>query len=276
MNIFKAIQPSNLLTAYIREYWYFTLDNIMQTSQRMLPSGSVGIYFLLKGTQISSANDIGMPPASYLYGQTTIYDTLSFSGTVSLIAVIFRTAAIHAFFNISPDEMTNQRITLDVCEDNQLVELNKRLPETKNISEAIEYIENYFIKRLQWTDLCNVSRMDAVIRSIHSGIHDVSTLAGKSCLGYKQFKRVFTCNIGLNPKEYIRVIRFRQAIYLLQKRQSININQLAEECGYYDKSHLIKDFKEFSGHSPTGFLSVCEPFSEYHSLFRSVFLDNPL
>ncbi len=242
----------------------------------MLPSGSIGMYFLLNGTQMSSAKDNSMPPDSYLYGQTTEYDTLYFSGTVSLIAVIFRPAAVHAFFNIPPNEMINRRISLDELNDEHLIELNKRLPGAKEIPESIKMIENYLISRLRQADLCNIGRLDTTIQSIRNGTHDVSALAGISCLGYKQFKRVFTRHIGLNPKEYIRITRFRKAIYLLQVNPGMNINQLAEECGYYDKSHLIKDLKEFSGHSPTSFLSVCDPFSDYHYFFRSVFLDNPL
>lgn len=276
MNTFTAIQPSELLAPYIRQYWYLRLENIASTSQRMLPSGTVGMYFLLNGTQITCVKDAGMPPVSYLYGQTTEYDTLSFTGNVKLIAVIFRPAVVHTFFNISPHELTNRRISLDILGDKQLTELNKRLPETIEMAEAIELIENYLINRLRQTDSGNIRRLDTIIQSIHNGTRDVSVLAGISCLGYKQFKRVFTRNIGLNPKEYIRVTRFQRALYLLQVYPGTNINQLAEECGYYDKSHLIKDLKEFSGHSPTSFLSVCDPFSEYHYLFRSVFLDNPL
>ena len=41
--------------------------------------------------------------------------------------------------------------------------------------------------------------------------------------------------------------------------------QLEYECGYYDQAHFIKEFKQFSGYTPTEYRTVCEPYSDFFS-----------
>ena len=94
---------------------------------------------------------------------------------------------------------------------------------------------------------------------------DVNTLAESACLGYRQFKRVFSNYVGMSPKEYYRVVRFQRALYLLQNHPGMEFVDLAYSCGFYDPSHLVKDFKEFTGCSPTQYLSSHSPYSTFFS-----------
>lgn len=98
-------------------------------------------------------------------------------------------------------------------------------------------------------------------------------LTNETCLGYKQFKRLFIENIGLNPKEYIQIRRFSKALNILQVTPKITLTNLAFYCGYYDKSHLIKDFKTLSGYTPTEFILQSDPYSPAISLFQSFFIN---
>ena len=86
-----------------------------------------------------------------------------------------------------------------------------------------------------------------------------------ACLSEKQFSRVFSDNIGLSPKEFSRIIRIQRALSILQNLPRINFAQLAYDCGYTDQSHMIKEFKQFSGYTPKEFLSLYNPFSDYFS-----------
>ena len=94
---------------------------------------------------------------------------------------------------------------------------------------------------------------------------DVYTLVKDACLGYRQFKRIFTEYVGMNPKEYYRVIRFQRILYMLQGNPEMEFTDLSYLCGFYDLSHLVKDFREFSGCSPTQYLSSRSPYSTFFS-----------
>ena len=49
------------------------------------------------------------------------------------------------------------------------------------------------------------------------------------------------------PKLFGRLQRFQRAVAVVQEAPSVDWAQLAVRCGYYDQSHLIRDFGEFSG-----------------------------
>ena len=95
-----------------------------------------------------------------------------------------------------------------------------------------------------------------------------------ACLGYKQFKRIFAEYVGLNPKDFIQITRFRKTFNILQSTPQISISKVAYDCGYYDKSHLIKEFKMFTGYTPTQLLDICDTYTENLSVFNSVFIND--
>lgn len=81
----------------------------------------------------------------------------------------------------------------------------------------------------------------------------------------KQFNRIFSEYVGSNPKEFTRTIRFQRALHILEKQPPISLTALAYQCGYFDQSHLIKDFKALSGYTPTEYLVACPPHTDYFS-----------
>ena len=63
----------------------------------------------------------------------------------------------------------------------------------------------------------------------------------------------FRQHVGLSPKLFARICRFRRATAAIKAAQAPDWAQLALECGYFDQSHLIHDFQEFSGSAPERF-----------------------
>jgi AraC-like DNA-binding protein len=57
--------------------------------------------------------------------------------------------------------------------------------------------------------------------------------------------------VGLSPKSLARVYRFRGALLLLDRANGpVPWAELSEQCGFYDQSHLINEFRRFTGFSP--------------------------
>ncbi|MDP4276428.1 MAG: helix-turn-helix domain-containing protein [Bacteroidota bacterium] len=109
----------------------------------------------------------------------------------------------------------------------------------------------------------NQKRVETAIRLINAGQTDIARLADAACLSTKQFSRVFSEHIGAHPKEYSRTIRFQRALHMLETDQQRSLSALAYDCGYFDQSHMIKDFKALSGYTPGEYLAVCPPHSDY-------------
>lgn len=271
MENFQVIKPSLLLTPYVKQYWFLSVSNIGQGAQRMMPSGNMTLVFN-KGNTIYSSCEETMPPGGYLGGQSTIYKNTYFD-YLNLIIVVFNPIGAKAFFDMPMNEVLEKNIELSLLSDPLLNELERRLLNTEDNHRCVQLIEQFLLKRISQFKTYNYKRLISVMKSICHGENDISKLAQNACLGYKQFKRIFAEYTGLNPKQFIQIHRFSQALHALQTQPALTLNDLAYKCGYYDKSHLIKDIKTFSGYTPNQFLSNSDPYSDYKSLFQSFFVD---
>jgi len=79
-------------------------------------------------------------------------------------------------------------------------------------------------------------------------------LARQAGLSEKRFIDVFSAEVGLTPKLFNRVVRFQRVLSQLDQCSAPNWTQLALNFGYFDQSHLIRDFLAFSGFSPADYL----------------------
>ena len=61
----------------------------------------------------------------------------------------------------------------------------------------------------------------------------------------------FRAQVGLPPKSVARILRFERAEKLLS-RSGARPLEVALACGYFDQSHLIRDFRELAGATPGG------------------------
>jgi AraC-like DNA-binding protein len=74
-------------------------------------------------------------------------------------------------------------------------------------------------------------------------------------LSLRQFRRRCLEESGLTPKRLCRVLRFRHACRIAGGVDRLNWSAIALEAEYFDQSHLIRDFHEFTGHTPMAVFS---------------------
>jgi AraC-like DNA-binding protein len=68
-------------------------------------------------------------------------------------------------------------------------------------------------------------------------------------VGERQLQRSFRENLGISPKNYLRVMRLYKAYQrgLIRKE---NFSNIAYQFGYADPAHFTRDFKDYFGVSP--------------------------
>ncbi|MCD7935411.1 MAG: helix-turn-helix domain-containing protein [Tannerellaceae bacterium] len=271
MDKFQIIQPSALLTPYVKQYWFVRMENVAAGAQRLVPFGCMALTFQRGDTVYSSFKE-----KSYLSGNLQSYTDLFFAGTIDFICIVFQPHGVRAFFDVPPNELPDHPVSLSDMSDPVSETLERQLQDSSDTDICKQLIERFLLCRLSRLHTAQDKRIAYAVRSIHQGETDVRRLAELSCLGYKQFKRIFTEQTGMNPKTYQQIVRFQKLHHLLQQHTGMTLNPLADQCGYYDKSHLIKEVKTFSGFSPTGLQQACDPvYSGYHALFRLAFIDLP-
>jgi methylphosphotriester-DNA--protein-cysteine methyltransferase len=70
----------------------------------------------------------------------------------------------------------------------------------------------------------------------------------------------FKQQVGLGPKTAARLIRFDEVLRRLDERRPLDWGLVAVEAGYADQAHLIRDFRQFTGTTPTEFLPRTLPW----------------
>jgi len=267
MERFLSISPSPLLAPYVKEYWFLSADSIGK--QRAIPSGYAGLIFNRGGDIYSK--EYGLFPNSYLFGQSVKPVNMRFDN-LNIVIVVFQPIGIKMLLNMSGYELKGQNVGVDLLSP-QLKQLEACLLDTLDEQKVVSLIECFLLGCLNRREDYNYKRFISVIQSIETGESNISKLADQACLGYKQFKRLFSEYVGLNPKEFIQINRFSKTLHSLQTSSSVSLNEIAYKCGYYDKSHLIREVKLLSGYTPNEFLSNADPYSDSRSLFQSFFVD---
>ncbi|KLU02836.1 diguanylate cyclase/phosphodiesterase (GGDEF & EAL domain) with PAS/PAC sensor(s) [Rhodopirellula islandica] len=86
----------------------------------------------------------------------------------------------------------------------------------------------------------------------------VSDLAREANLSQSQLHREFTRLFGITPNHYIREVRVGVARHLLETTQEA-VGVIAASTGFYDQSHLTRQFKSSTGITPTEYRRMYSP-----------------
>lgn len=264
MEDFKIIQPAPLLAPYVKHYWLLKTVGDSAASERTVPTGMMSLIFH-RENRLLSIQDNELHPRVFLSGQEKTFADLQYNGQINMISVVFHPVGVRAFFPLPMNKTAGLHLTAGEMEDKDLLALEHSVTSTEDDRMCILLIEQFFLKRLTLLAEHNLKRIETTIRLINSGATDIARLADAACLSPKQFNRIFSEHVGANPKEFSRTIRFQRALHILGNNQQTSLTALAYECGYFDQSHMIKEFKTLSGYTPSEYLAACLPHSDYFS-----------
>ena len=262
MEEFRIIQPTPILAPYIRNYWLLKTACDSPALARTVPTGMMSLIFH-RGNRLLSVHQNEIHPRAFLSGQEKSFADLAYTGQVNMLFVTFHPVGVRAFFNLPMSKINNLRVTAADLEDKEMAQLEHTLTDTEDDDICICLIEQFLFKRLNSLAEYNLRRIDTTIRLINSGQTDIDQLASVACLSTKQYRRIFSEYVGSNPKEFSRTIRFQRALHMLETYPQTSLTALACECGYFDQSHLIKEFKSLSGYTPGEYIIACPPHSDY-------------
>ncbi len=75
-------------------------------------------------------------------------------------------------------------------------------------------------------------------------------------LNRETIHRGLSNEVGLTPKLYCRVLRFQQALGLIHRSTPIEWTDVAVPAAITTRRHLIGDFREFSGLTPSAYVRL--------------------
>ena len=253
----ESIKPTGILSKYIQNYFIVETDNSVDflPKERVYPCGYASMVFHYGSPSKFQKKDSSkyIEPNLVICGQQTNYYDLSLSGKTGMILVVFRPHGVKSFFNFPITELLNENLSLLDLANNEANELVDKLFNAPNNKQRITLLENFLVKRLIHDD--EFGRVEYALEIIENSKGQIKAqdIAHEVCLGIKQFERIFSNYVGINPKKYASIVRFQNVIQMKRKHDNSSMFQLAFDNGYYDHAHFIHDFKSFTGLSPKEF-----------------------
>ncbi len=173
----------------------------------------------------------------------------------ALLGVAFTARGTFPWLGERMDSLSDRIIALaDVLGEGAL-RLRERLLNTPSVEARFRCLERWLLSRLKPRTIVHPAVRWAVDRIAASGGRlSIEELATQTGFTRKHLGNLFQQQVGLSPKALARVHRFRAAVAMLAGRDRVPWAGLAAHCGYYDQSHLVRDFRAFSGFAPGEFI----------------------
>lgn len=170
---------------------------------------------------------------------------------IDFFAIRFTPYGMRSIFPANSCDLTGDMVEEDVLVKQLTDEIRRSLERTITFPEKLRLIEHVLDKRLSCLTQVNLLVEKAVHQILgNKGNFNVNDFCEESKIHKSTLEKNFLIDVGLKPKEFASIIRFNFAHALLKSNRNIKLTHLALDCGYYDQSHMIKDFKKFSNHSP--------------------------
>jgi len=176
-------------------------------------------------------------------------------GTACCIQVNFTPLGARRFFRLPMSELTDSMVVLDDVLGAEGMALREQLGNAPDWASRFDLAEAFVIARLERaaeTPLEIAWAYDRIIAS--GGRARISAIAEKLGWSRKHLAGSFSNAIGIGPKTLSRIVRFNRALGL-SRQQTADWADIAADCGYADQAHLVREFRDLAGETPTA-LSV--------------------
>lgn len=204
----------------------------------------------------STGKVIGNLP-TVLYGQQTEVTHRHIGHEFLVVQVIFHPGALTSLLGIPASDLTNRYLHAEELFTSQLREVNEQLHFAKDYGQMIGIVENFVLSLAK--KQCKKHRSLLPLFNFitrQNEIPSIDRLADLACLSAKQLERLFQQQAGINPKLYLRIIRFDRAFRCKNRFEHYDWLRVSVECGYHDYQHLVRDYKLFTGLTPAAFHDV--------------------
>ncbi|MBQ0024089.1 MAG: helix-turn-helix transcriptional regulator [Prevotellaceae bacterium] len=254
----EIILPSVALQPYVHHYWVLKTAGI-SLSNIIMPDGCLHWMFHRKKTfDVNNISQDGIKASA-----TGLYDQairISSTDDVELITVFFHPYAASAVMGMPCKSLSFDNVDFESLESMDFKALKRHVLDADSTDESIGMIEDFILQQLIKTqDSPYLNRLQKVFEVMKAKPDvRIDELASTACLSERQFRRVFIDNVGMNPKQIQRIMRFRHATNELIHSTPEKLDDMLYTNGYTDHSHFNHEFHDIVGISPTEYIASLE------------------
>ncbi|WP_437942296.1 helix-turn-helix domain-containing protein [Sorangium sp. So ce341] len=265
---FYRFVPKAPLARCVASIWYGE-NAAPHALERFLPTGEVDLIVNVRDgelrryevTALESPRRFAGPVVSGAHCEPYVIDTAQ---QTSLLGVRFKVGCARELIGVPLDLLGNAHVALSDLWGAAALALQDSVMQARTPEERCARVERSLLARLSGAR----GPHPAVARAVSAlmGAEDpspVMAVARASGLSARRFIEVFRRDVGLAPKQFSRVMRFRRAVRLLAGAPRASLASLALEAGYCDQAHFTREFKELSGISPAAYRAASGAYDNH-------------
>lgn len=181
---------------------------------------------------------------------------------VRLVGVHFKPWGMSPFIDMPASELRNRWVPVDAVWQRSVDRIRNQLGDPASAAETLRVVEAELRSRLadapsRGLDL--VQHMGRRLETSHGAI-PVGALADAAGVSGNHLATQFKSHVGVTPKRVARIYRFARLILSVDALRPVDWSDLAQRAGYFDRAHFTREFKDFTGHTPTEYLALRRRF----------------
>ncbi len=204
---------------------------------------------------------------SYLIGARSHSVVTRDLGGFRVIGVKLEPRMLRRLMSTPLSELRNATVELRDLNHLSLLSLEERLSGASSPQHVASVLDAFFFAQMRISTPAHTI-VDQLIERIRArrGAGTIAECMQGIGADPRTLERAFVANVGMTPKKYARIVRFKHAYHALLSQIAPRSSRarVFPDCyldGYYDQSHFYKDFRFFTGASPATLLAMQTPTS---------------
>lgn len=247
-----------MLQNIVKYYWVIESKSPVMINHKLLPVSNID-FILNLSSPIKYFNDekteieaVGF----HFNGIRDKYHIINQKGILKVIGISFFSTGLFPIVKMPISEFRNRTIDLNLIIKGFTEDIANKINTTDSNPKIIKIIENSLVEMID-DSLIPRKEIYNIFRTYNKNIYhlSVSEFCKQYGINQRKLERLFNKYIGISPKLFYRISRFKEITNLLENSRNNGFTSLAYDHNYYDQTHFIKDFKSFTGNTPTEFLN---------------------
>ena len=256
---FTSLRPAPPLSALVESIWDCRQTMPAHRLERLLPSARPQLIVNLAEDETRVYDD----DLRCSRNAGAALDAPSHRGVVidtaeqtAVVGVVFRAGAAAAFFRERMDRIANRHVDLDGIAGGA-GHLRQRLLEAVNARSRLHLVEQWLAAHAAKVDARMHPAVAHALRLLDATPETcrIPAIAADCRMSPRRFGELFREQVGMAPKRYARLQRFRRVVAQAHRRERVEWAWVAADCGFHDQAHLVHEFRAFSGMTPTAYLA---------------------
>jgi AraC-like DNA-binding protein len=230
------------------------------------PMPSAHLFVNLGGPARLWDSDPSVPSAvladGWFMGVWTRRFIVEYPARVRLVGVHFKPWGMSPFVGMPAAELRDRWVPVDAVWQRSVDRIRNQAGDIASATEALRVLEEELRSRLAWASpagLGLVQHTGGRLEASHGAV-PVGALADAAGVSGNHLAAQFKSHVGVTPKRVARIYRFARLILSVDALHPVDWPGLAQAAGYFDQAHFSREFKDFTGHTPTEYLALRRRF----------------